>query len=180
MRLGLLVAARASFRKASRLFNGRPSASLAGNINALEGHERFAESTGRDPNEMYGEYLGQAGGERGGGVDEDEYLGDHSMRSVQEKDTDTLTDEGIELVESGDPLGALSLFQAAIKLSPADAELWENVGVSRLRENKFDVCNCVKFTCSFAPLIFLDVLALFVCVLVAGHTNEGRPAQGCS
>jgi Flp pilus assembly protein TadD len=49
--------------------------------------------------------------------------------SSTSKDSDELTDEAIDLAESGDVFGALELFKAAAQQSHRDPQLWENLGV---------------------------------------------------
>jgi len=144
MRLGLLLGARASFNRASEAFAnsaGSAPASLGHNRNALEGHESYAQSSGRDPTTMYSEYQSspheeedEADTDPQGEINEMKEEKESSLSSNRVSTGASVpTRQAIELVESGDVLGALPLFEAATQQDPRDPGYWENLGVTQMR-----------------------------------------------
>jgi Flp pilus assembly protein TadD len=67
-----------------------------------------------------------------GVLDDQGQMGMSSDNLDDEDVTSALTDEAIDLAETGDLNGALRLFQAAAEKEPTNGKAWENLGVTQV------------------------------------------------
>ena len=166
MRLGLLDDAKASFNKAKALQRGRPASSLADNMGFLEEHYAHARKIKHNPKTMYEEFVqgGSSGDGYGDGYGDDaygtdaygssygasnggdssygggsSYSGDYGDEDgYEDGDAEALTSKAIALAESGEVEESLEFFEKAVKLSPVDPSMFENLGVTEMRLGLLD------------------------------------------
>jgi len=138
MRLGLLNPAQTSFQQAKGLQKGGAGGSLADNIAALEEHFVFSESIDHNPNMMYKEFTNPAS-QTGSSYDDEYDTEDYSELASEddglpdEEQLSGIVNQAIQLAESGNVVASLPLFESSAKQSPANSQLWLNLGVTQMR-----------------------------------------------
>ena len=122
---------------AQELMGGTASATLLKNLEALRGHEEYAESIGHDTSMLYKQFSPGKPATASAVYDEeeeDEYgeYDDAYRSEPNPAHAEELTKEAIEKAEGGDAPGALDLFQQALDANPRSGRMWENLGVTQV------------------------------------------------